>query len=253
MAGYKTAPTKIIFYMVTNMKKILGRMRRAITDYNMIQDGDKLAVGLSGGKDSLTLLVALARLKTFLPEKFDLVAINLAMGFEGFDASGLEEVCKHYNITFVQRETYIGKIVFDIRNEKNPCSLCANLRRGALNNIAVEYGCNKVALGHHLDDTIETFFLSLFYEGRINTFSPVTYLDRKKLFVIRPMIYIPEAEIRGFIRKNGLPVVHNPCPANCHTNRQYIKDLIRDLGKDNPLIKERVFGAIQRSLPDWKV
>ena len=235
------------------MKKILGRVRRAITDYNMIQDGDKIAVGLSGGKDSLTLLIALARLKTFLPIKFDLMAITLAMGFEGFDTSPLEDVCKQYDIPYVVRDTYIGTIVFDIRNEKNPCSLCANLRRGALNNIAVEHGCNKVALGHHYNDTLETFFLSLLYEGRINTFSPVTYLDRKKLYVIRPMVYVLEAEIKGFIKKNNLPIVHNPCPANCHTNRQYIKELLKTLSTHDPLIKNRVFGAIQSSLKDWKL
>ena len=234
------------------MKKILGRMRRAITDYNMIQDGDKIAIGLSGGKDSLTLLVVMARLKTFLPVNFDLMAVTLDMGFEGFDNSGLKDICKQNGIPLIIRESHIGSVVFDIRNEKNPCSLCANLRRGALNNAAVEYGFNKVALGHHLDDTIETFFLSLLYEGRIHTFSPVTYLDRKKVFAIRPMVYVPEADIRDFVKAKNLPVAYNPCPANCHTKRQHIKDVLRDISQYNPLIKSSVFGAIRRSLPDWK-
>lgn len=235
------------------MKKILGRMRRAITDYNMIQDGDRIAVGLSGGKDSLTLLNALARLKTFLPVKFELVAVTLDMGFQGFDASKLEGLCNELKVPFVLEQTNIGKIVFDMRNESNPCSLCANLRRGALNSTAVKYECNKTALGHHLDDVIETFFLSLMYEGRINTFSPVTYLNRKKIHVIRPMIYMPEADIKAFARKCDLPIVHNPCPANCHTSREKIKILLRELSMHNPLLKRRVFGAIQRALPDWKV
>lgn len=234
------------------MKKILGRMRRAITDYNMIQEGDKIAVGLSGGKDSLTLLTALARLKTFLPVNFELMAVTLSLGFEGFDPSNLRDICSRLNIPLVVKETYIGNIIFDIRQERNPCSLCANLRRGALNNTAVEYGFNKVALGHHNDDVIETFFLSLFYEGRINTFSPVTYLSRKDLHVIRPMIYVSEADIKGFVRRNNIPVVFNPCPANCSTSREKIKELIKNLSSQNPLLKSRVFGAIQRGLSDWK-
>ncbi len=233
------------------MKNILGRMRRAITDYNMIQEGDRIAVGLSGGKDSLVLLTALAKLKTFLPQKFELVAVTLTMGFDKVDTGGLQEVCRTNGIPFVEKETYIGNIVFDIRNEKNPCSLCANLRRGALNNAAVEHGCSKVALGHHQDDVIETFFLSLFYEGRINTFSPVTYLDRRKLHVIRPMIYVKEADIKGLVKDLQLPVIHNPCPADCHTNREYIKELLKNLSTQDPLIKRRVFGAIQRAMTGW--
>lgn len=235
------------------MKKILGRMRRAITDYNMIQDGDRIAIGLSGGKDSITMLIAMARLKTFLPVKFELMAVTLDLGFEGFDAAGVENLCKQLDIPLVVRETFIGKIVFDIRNEKNPCSLCANLRRGALNNVAVEFGFNKVALGHHLDDVIETFFISLLFEGRMHVFSPVTYLDRKKLNVIRPMIYVPEADIKGFVSKYNPPVMYNPCPANCHTNRQYIKNLLKDVSSYDPLIKQRVFGAIQRGFPEWNI
>lgn len=227
-------------------------MRRAVTDYNMISEGDKIAVGLSGGKDSMTLLIALAKLKTFLPEKFELMAVTLSMGFEGFDTTCLENICSKYGIRFVKKDTYIGNIVFDIRNEKNPCSLCANLRRGALHNTAIEYGFNKVALGHHLDDAVETLFLSMLYEGKIHTFSPVTYLSRKKLHIIRPMIYVPEADIKGFIKKNKLTIAENPCPANCKTKRQYIQDMLKNLYSHDPLIKSRLFGAIQRGLPDWK-
>lgn len=234
------------------MKKILGRMRRAITDYSMIQDGDKIAVGLSGGKDSLTLLYALARLKSFLPTKFELMAITLDMGFEGFDPSPLYKLCSELMIELVVEKTYIGKIVFDIRNESHPCSLCANLRRGALNSTAVKYSCNKVALGHHIDDVLETFFMSLMYEGRLNTFSPVTYLDRQNIHVIRPMIYVPEFETKRATKEYKLPIVHNPCPANCHTNRQNMKDLLHDLSLKNPNVKKQIFGAIQRGLLDWK-
>lgn len=238
---------------IMSMKRILGCMRKAITDYNMIQDGDKIAVGLSGGKDSLTLLLGLAKLKTFLPVKFDLMAITLDLGFDEFDPSNLEHICKQNGITYIIKKTNIKKIVFDIRKEKNPCSLCANLRRGALHNTAIEYGFNKVALGHHLDDVLETFFLSLFYEGRIHTFSPVTYLSRKKVYVIRPMIYINEADIKGFVKKNNLPILHSPCPITCNTSREYMKNLIRNLSVDISHLRKKILGAIQRTLPDWKL
>lgn len=226
-------------------------MRRAISDYNMIEDGDKIAVGLSGGKDSITLLLALNKLKSFLPKKFEITAICLSLGFDGYDTKPLEELCDNNGIQFIREDTNIGTIVFDIRKETNPCSLCANMRRGALNNTAIKSGCNKVALGHHYDDVIDTFFLSLLYEGRIHTFSPVTYLDRKNLHVIRPMVYIPELEIKSFVRRNNIPIVKNPCPVDCQTSRQYIKDLIKNLCTQDPLIKRRVFGAIKRKFPEW--
>ncbi|MGE5473400.1 MAG: tRNA 2-thiocytidine biosynthesis TtcA family protein [Ignavibacteriales bacterium] len=233
------------------MKRILSCMRRAISDYNMIEDGDKIAVGLSGGKDSITLLLALNKLKSFFPQKFEIVAVCLSLGFDDYNTESLEKLCSDNGIEFVREDTNIGTIVFDIRKEPNPCSLCANMRRGALNNIAVKLGCNKVALGHHYDDVIDTFFLSLLYEGRINTFSPVTYLSRKKLNVIRPLIFIKEAEIKSFIKKNNITVVKNPCPIDCKTSRQLVKDLINNLCTQDPLIKTRVFGAIKRKFPEW--
>lgn len=235
------------------MDKILSRMRRAIEDYNMIEDGDRIAVGLSGGKDSFSLLVAISKLKTFFPKKFEIIAINLQLGFEGEDLSALEEYCEKNDIQFVSRQTHIGTIVFDIRNEKNPCSLCANMRRGALHNIALEFNCNKVALGHHHDDVIETLLLSLFYESRFHTFSPVTYLGRKNIYLIRPLIYCSEADIKGLVKRLRLPIVNNPCPANCKTKREKIKKLLKTLNSDDPLIKSRIFGAIKKGLPDWKV
>jgi len=227
------------------MKKILGCIRRADQDFSMIQEGDRIAVGLSGGKDSLTLLKALRLYQYFSKTPFQLEAITLTMGLEPFDLSGVEKLCAELGIRYTVRHTQIGKIIFEARKEKNPCSLCANMRRGALHNVALELGCNKVALGHHREDVIETFFLSLFYEGRLNTFSPVTYLDRKKITLIRPMIYVPEKEIISYARRENLPVVHNPCPANGLTKRQYMKDLMTSICRDIPGAKERVIGALR--------
>ncbi|WP_083225202.1 tRNA 2-thiocytidine biosynthesis TtcA family protein [Acetivibrio mesophilus] len=218
----------------------------------MIQEGDRIAVGVSGGKDSLALLVALRQIKNFLPVKFELEAVTLTMGIGEFDLSPVKELCKKIDVNYTIEETLIGKIVFEERQEKNPCSLCANLRRGALHNTAKRLGCNKVALAHHMDDVIETFLLSTFYEGRIHTFSPVTYLDRKGLYLIRPLIYTEEKLVKEFIKGNNITTVHNPCPANGYTKRQYIKDLLWDLKKDNREIKSNIFGAIKRSgIDNW--
>ncbi|GAE89698.1 ATP-binding protein [Acetivibrio straminisolvens] len=218
----------------------------------MIQDGDRVAVGVSGGKDSLTLLVALRQLKNFLPVKFELEAVTLTMGIGEFDLSPVKELCERIDVNYTIEETLIGKIVFEERKEKNPCSLCANLRRGALHNTAKKLGCNKVALAHHMDDVIETLLLSTFYEGRIHTFSPVTYLDRKDLYLIRPLIYTEEKLVKEFIKVNNIITVHNPCPANGYTKRQYIKDLLSDLKKENREIKNNIFGAVKRSgIDNW--
>nr|WP_038290120.1 ATP-binding protein [Acetivibrio straminisolvens] len=234
------------------IKRLLGQIRRAIQDYNMIQDGDRVAVGVSGGKDSLTLLVALRQLKNFLPVKFELEAVTLTMGIGEFDLSPVKELCERIDVNYTIEETLIGKIVFEERKEKNPCSLCANLRRGALHNTAKKLGCNKVALAHHMDDVIETLLLSTFYEGRIHTFSPVTYLDRKDLYLIRPLIYTEEKLVKEFIKVNNIITVHNPCPANGYTKRQYIKDLLSDLKKENREIKNNIFGAVKRSgIDNW--
>ncbi|MDK2799275.1 MAG: tRNA 2-thiocytidine biosynthesis protein TtcA [Clostridiales bacterium] len=236
------------------MQRILSYLRKAVEDYNMIQDGDRIAIGVSGGKDSLTLLTALKALQRFYPKKFELEAITLTMGFDNFDLSGVQKLCDELGINYTIKPTNIAEVIFDIRKETNPCSLCAKMRRGALHDVALELGCKKVALGHHHDDVIETFFLSLFFEGRINCFSPVTYLDRKDIYLIRPMIYVPEKDIRGFSRRKALPVVASPCPANGNTKRQYIKELLADLNRENKGLKTRLFGAIQRSeIEGWKL
>lgn len=226
------------------LQKLLSKARRAVEDYQMISEGDKIAVGLSGGKDSATLLCILASLKRFFPKKFDLVAItvDLGLGADEKEIDQTRELCSSLGVEYHVERTQIGQIVFDVRKESNPCSLCANMRRGALNNAAKKLGCNKVALGHHSDDLIETLFLSLFYESRLSTFAPVTFLERQELTVIRPMIYIREKEISGFAKDK--PIIRNPCPADKHTKRQYIKDLLKTLEKDNKKIKENVLGAI---------
>lgn len=229
------------------IKRLLGQIRRAIQDYDMIQDGDRVAVGVSGGKDSLTLLVALRQLKNFLPRKFELEAITLTMGIGEFDTTPIKELCERIDVNYTVEETLIGKIVFEARKEKNPCSLCANLRRGALHNAAKRLNCNKVALAHHRNDVIETLLLSTFYEGRLHTFSPVTYLDRKGLYLIRPLIYTEEKLVKEFIKGNNITVVPNPCEMDGKSKRQYIKDLLTDLKKENREIKNNIFGAIKRS------
>jgi tRNA 2-thiocytidine biosynthesis protein TtcA len=231
------------------MQKILGLMRRAVQDYNMIETGDRIAVGVSGGKDSVTTLCALAALRAFYPKPFELVAITLDLGFSGRagDFSPVEALCEKLGVPYVVKRTNIGHVVFDVRREKNPCALCANLRRGSLNDAAVENGCNKVALGHHLDDVVETFMMNLLHGSRINCFSPVTYLTRRKVTLIRPLIYATEKEIVGTVVKDGLPVVKNPCPANGFTAREKTKNLLRTLDKEYPGITHRVFSALRGS------
>jgi len=236
------------------MKKILSYLRRAVDDYSMIDDGDKIAVGVSGGKDSIALMLALNSLKRFYPKKFELIAITVSMGFENTDFSPIYSLCEREKIEYVIEETKIGEIVFNVRKETNPCSLCSKMRSGALNDAAIRLGCNKVALGHHYDDVVETFFMSLFKEGRINCFSPVTYLDRMKITKIRPMIYLPEKEITYFINKNTLPIVKNPCPADGNTTRQYMKELILSLEKENKRLKQQIFHAVKTSeIKGWKI
>ncbi len=235
------------------MKKILSAMRRAIQDYDMIQPGDRIAVGVSGGKDSLTLLCALAEFRKFSKVPFDVVGITLNMGFEGVDYSEVAALCRELGVEYVVKNTDIADILFNIRKEKNPCSLCAKMRRGAVNDLAAEHGCRKVALGHHNEDVIETFFLSLFYEGRLNCFSPVTYLSRTDMNVIRPLIYVAEGDIKGYARRAGLPVVHNPCPMDGFSKRQDMKDFINGKSVNDHSFKKRMMHAIQTGLDDWKV
>ena len=218
------------------MQKLLSYVRRAVDHYHMIEPGDRIAVGVSGGKDSLALLAALANLRRFYPNPFELTAITLEMGYEEMDFEPVQRFCDALAVEYIRVPTQIKQIIFDVRQEPNPCSLCAKMRRGALHEAALAAGCKKVALGHHYDDVVETYLLSLFYEGRISCFLPVTYLDRKSITLIRPLLYTPERYVRSIARRYELPVVHNPCPADGNTKRQEIKELLH----------QRIFGAIQR-------
>ena len=238
------------------MNKILSYVRRCVEDYDMIQEGDRVAVGVSGGKDSLVLLVALSKLSAFYPKHFTVEAITLDMGHvdggEGMDFSGVAALCRELGVPYTQITSEIHHIIFDLRREKNPCSMCAKMRRGALHNALAERGITKIALGHHFDDAVETFFLSLFYEGRLSCFQPVTYLDRTGITQIRPLLYCGEGLIRNTAIREGLPVVFNPCPADGNTKRQEVKELIKTLDKQYPGLKSRVFGAMQHlPLPEW--
>lgn len=237
--------------MENRLQKILSKVRRAVDEYHMINDGDRIAVGVSGGKDSLTLLIALAELRRFYPQTFKVVGVSLDMGYPDVSFADVEKLCKELDVEYVVQKTDIAEIIFDVRKEKNPCSLCAKMRRGGVNNLAVELGCNKVALGHHNDDVLETFFLSLFYEGRLNCFSPVTYLSRKDIYVIRPMIYLPESEIKGFAAQENLPVVFNPCPMDGYSKRQDMKEYIADHNRNDKFFKTKIMHAIQTGLPAW--
>jgi len=229
------------------MQKILSNMRKAIENFNMIEEGDKIAVGLSGGKDSITLLMALKNLQIFYPKKFDIIAISINPGFEFFDSNFLSELCEKLDVPYFEEESHIKEIVFDIRQEKNPCSLCANLRRGILNSTAIREGCNKIALGHNEDDVLETFLLNLFYGGNINTFAPVSYMDRSKVTLIRPLIYVPEKSIKTFVKKNNIEVMNKCCPMDGVSKREDMKNLIREFQKEIPNVKANLYGAIKRS------
>ena len=228
-------------------KRLLSFTRRAVDDYNMIEEGDKIAVGVSGGKDSLALLTALAGLRRFYPKQFSLVAISIDMGLEGMDFSGVAEYCRSLDVEYKIVSTEISKVIFDVRKESNPCSLCAKMRRGALNSAAAQIGCNKVALGHHFDDVVETFMLNLFFEGRIGVFQPVTYLSRVGVTVIRPLIYMPEKDIRYFANKADLPPLTSTCPADGNTEREEMKQLLSRLERENRGLRYRIYGAIQRA------
>lgn len=235
------------------MQRILSHIRKAIEEYKMIEEGDKIAVCLSGGKDSITMLHALKALQRFYPKKFELIAISVHPGFEFFDIEFLQKICNDLEIPLFIENSNAKEIVFDIRKEKNPCSLCANLRRGVINSIAIREGCNKIALGHNQDDVLETFLLNLFYTGNIATFSPVSYMDRSKITLIRPLVYTPEKDTRRFIKKNNLEVMAKVCPMDGTSKRENMKQLIFTLTKDIPMIRANLFGAIQRNLDDWKI
>ncbi len=227
-----------------DLQKLYGITRRAIDDFNMIDEGDRIAVGVSGGKDSLALLMALSGLSKFYPKHFTVEAISVDLGFGNIDFGKIGEFCASLGVPFSVAKTQIAEIVFDARCEQNPCSLCSNLRKGAFNKLAKAHGCNKSAFGHHKDDIVDTMLLSLLFEGRFNTFMPVTYLDRMNITLIRPLMYAEEADIIGFVNKYNIPVLKNPCPVDGETKRQYAKDLANSLNKDHPGAKDRMFKAV---------
>lgn len=235
------------------IQKVISKMRKAIEEYDMIEAGDKIAIGLSGGKDSLTLLLALNNLKRFYSVPFEIMAITIHPGSTTFKTDKLESLCKELGIEYVVYMSDISNVVFDIRKESNPCSLCANIRRGILNSVAIEHGCNKIALGHHAEDTMETLLMNMFLNGNISTFSPVTYLSRTNIKVIRPMIYVEEKIIRMVAKQNNFPVMGKCCPKDGFTKREYMKNLIKMLKKDIPRVKENLSGAISRSsIKGWE-
>ena len=231
------------------MQKILGYMRKAIQEFELISDGDRIAVGVSGGKDSVVLLKGLVLLQRFIGIDYTLVAVTLdpQFGGEQGDYSAITAFCEEMGVEYHILRTHIGEIVFDVRKESHPCSLCARMRRGALHDAAKEYGCNKIALGHHFDDAVETFIMNLFTEGRIGCFSPKSYLSRKDLTLIRPLVFAPEKEVRKAAMKNNLEVIKSKCPADGFTNREKTKDFIRQMDKENKGFSDRIFGAMRRA------
>ena len=226
------------------LQRLLSYTRKAVDEYQMIEEGDHIVIGISGGKDSLTLLYALHGLKRFYPKKFDITAITVDLGFDDFDLTPIQELCKEMDIPYIIEKSDIYNILFNIRKEKNPCSLCAKMRKGALNDAIKKAGCNKIAYAHHKDDIVETMLLSLIFEGRFHSFSPKTYLDRMDLTLIRPIMFVDEMDVIGFQHKYNLPVVKSKCPVDGYTKRQYAKELVRQLNQEHPGAKERMFHAI---------
>ena len=226
------------------LQQVLSYTRRAVDDYGLIEDGDKIAIGISGGKDSLTLLYALHGLKRFYPKKFDIMAITVDLGFGNLELEPIKKICGELDVPYEIIQTEIADIIFQERKETNPCSLCAKMRKGALNEKAKELGCNKIAYAHHKDDIVETMLMSLLFEGRFHTFSPKTYLDRMELTVIRPLMYMLEADVIGFVNKYELPVAKSPCPVDGYTKREYAKELVAKLNSEHRGSKERMFTAI---------
>lgn len=241
------------FEVKVKLQKLLSYTRRAVDDYELIEDGDKIAVGISGGKDSLTLLYALHALQRFYPKKFTLIAVTVDLGYEEFHLEEIQKLCEELEIPYHVISTEIAKILLEERKEDSPCSLCAKMRKGALNQAVKDFGCNKVTYAHHMDDVIETMFLSMIFEGRFYCFPPKTFLDKMELTVIRPLIYVPEAEVIGFEHKYNLPVVKNPCPVDGHTKREYAKQLVRQINLEHPGAKKRIFRAIAEGKIDgWE-
>lgn len=235
------------------MKKVLGCIRKACEDFDLIEEGDRIGVGVSGGKDSLLLLYALALYRKFSKAHFSLVGLTLTMGLSPMDTSGIRALCDHLEVEYIVRETQIGKVIFEERREKNPCSLCAKMRRGALNELAKEVGCNKVALGHHLDDAVETFYMNLWREGRIGCFSPVTYLSRRDLTMIRPLLLATESEVTSAIKRAGLPIIKSRCPADGVTTREETKQFVREFSRKDPAFRQKTLHALQESgIDGWR-
>ena len=233
-------------------QQLLSLTRKAVDEYNMIEENDRIAVGISGGKDSLTLLCALNGLRRFYPKKFEILAVTVDLGFGNLNLEPVAEICKRLEVPYEIIDTQIAEIVFQERKEANPCSLCAKMRKGALNEAVKKLGCNKVAYAHHKDDMVETMLLSLIYEGRFHSFSPRTYLDRMDLTVIRPLMFVDEADVIGFKNKYKLPVAKSPCPVDGYTRREYVKQLLKQLNRKNPGVKNRMFTAILNGgLPGW--
>ena len=229
---------------MNEMKRLLSFVRRAVDDYGMIDEGDRIAVGVSGGKDSLALLSALAEMRRFYPKKYEVVAITIDMGFAGADFSKIADFCEALGVKYVVERTDIAKIIFDVRQESNPCSLCAKMRRGSLHATAVREGCNKVALGHHYDDAVETFMMNLFFEGRLGCFSPKSYLSNRKITLIRPLLYATEKDVTYFSNKRSLPVEKSLCPEDKHTERENMKNLLSQIERGNKGVKHRIFNAM---------
>ncbi len=236
------------------MQKLLSRVRSCVDRYSMIKDGDRIAVGVSGGKDSLALLCVLSELRKFYPEKYDLCALMLDMGFDASetvgaapsDTSEIAELCSRLGVEFHVKRTEIARVIFDVRKESNPCSLCARMRRGSLHDLAKEYGVNKLALGHHFDDAAETVMLNLFFEAKIGCFSPVTYLSRKDLTMIRPLLLTEERDIKTFVKKASLPVMKSPCPMDKTSERAKMKDMLHAFDREHRGLYTRIVGAVER-------
>lgn len=235
------------------MSDITGTVRRCIQDYDMIKEGDKIAVGVSGGKDSIALLTALARLQSYYPKRFELTAITLSMGLPGMDFTPIKTLCQELDVPYVVKETQIAQIIFEARQEKNPCALCSKMRRGALNDTIKEMGISILALGHHMDDAVETLVMNLLYEGRIGCFEPVTYMSRSGVTQIRPMLYCREMDVTGFVRREKLPIVESTCPMDKNSRREDTKKLLSQLTHQFPDLRTKLFGAMQRlPLKGWE-
>lgn len=229
------------------LQQIMSKTRKAVDDYRMIEENDVIAIGISGGKDSLAMLYSLAGMRRFYPMHYSLIAITCNLGFKNVNFDKIKELCDELEVPYYIVDTDISQIVFETRKEENPCSLCAKMRKGAMNDFIKEHGCTKIAYAHHQDDVVETYMMSLIYEGRQHTFSPVTYLDRSNVTVIRPFIYMKEADIIGFTNANNIPVLKSACPVDGYTKRQYAKDLLKSINDEAPGVRERIFTAIINS------